>query len=158
MSFYIGCGLVLRQGEKIVLVQETRKEKHGLYNLPAGTLEPHEDLIACVTREVQEETGVSISPDCFVGVYQTVLEDGNNILFFVFGGEAPADASFVSDEHEIISALGYDEIVSLNDAGSLRSAIVLQSIKDYRDGVRHPLSVIRAYHLTTLGVITVDKD
>lgn len=158
MGFYIGCGLVLRQGDKFVLVQEVLKAKKGFYNLPAGTLEVHEDLLTCLKREVQEEVGVSVEPDCFVGLYQTVLRNGNNIVFFVFGGEVSEEATFVSDEHDKIMALSFEEIVRLDAQGQLRSAIVLQSIKDYRNGVRHPLSIFRAYYLATLDALTVDKD
>lgn len=158
MGFYIGCGLVLSKGDKFVLVQETRKEKAGLYNLPAGTLETHEDLLTCITREALEETGANVQPDCFVGLYQTVLEDGNNILFFVFGAEVAEGVQFASDEHEVISVFSFDEIVKLGENGQLRSAIVMQSIKDYQRGVRHPLSIIRTYHLSSLDAITVDKD
>jgi len=158
MSFYIGCGAVLVQGERYVLIQEVRNAKKGLYNLPAGTLEVNESLQECLVREIKEETGVDMVPEHFVGLYQTVLASGDNILFFVFAANIPADASFASDEHTHIQAYTYDEIVALGDAGLLRAPSVLKSITDYRAGQRFPLAMIQTHVLDRLPAITVDKD
>lgn len=158
MSFFIGCGMVLHQGDSFVLVQETYGIKKGLHSLPGGTLELQEDLIACLKREVKEETGVDVAPDCFIGLYQYVLEDGHNILFFVFGGEVAPDAVFTSEEHEVIRAYTFDEIMALDKKGGLRASTVLQSIKEYRAGTRYPLSIFDSQYLPSLGAITVTKD
>ncbi len=158
MGFFIGCGVLLAQGNKFVLVREVRAAKKDLYNLPAGTLEVDEDLLECIMRETKEETGVSIAPEYFVGVYQTVLADGNNILFFVFAANAPANAHFVSSEHDVIEALTYDEIVALDEAGKLRAPSVRKSIEDFRAGRRYPLEAVQTAKYDTLAAITVGKD
>jgi len=158
MGFYIGVGLVLVQGDRYVLVQEVRNEKKDLYNLPAGTLDSDEDLMACVVRETSEETGVSISLEHFVGIYQTVLANGNNILFSVFAASIAPDAMFHSEEHTVVKALTYDEITALDKAGKLRAPTVLKAITDYKDGQRLPLSAVQSWHLENLSSITVDKD
>jgi phosphatase NudJ len=158
MSFYTGVGLVLVQGDKYVLVREVRNEKKDLYNLPAGTLDIDEDLMQCVIRETEEETGASIELEHFVGVYQTVLATGNNILFFVFAATVDHDLVFHSEEHTVIETLTYDEIVQYDETGRLRAPTVRKSIEDYRAGKFHPLSVVQSWHLENLGSITVDKD
>jgi len=158
MSFYIGVGIVLVQGDKYVLVQEVRHEKKDLYNLPAGTLESNEDLMSCIVRETEEETGASISLEYFVGIYQTVLANGNNILFSVFAATISQEVQFHSEEHTVVKALTYDEIASLSAAGQLRAPTVLKAIDDYRSGQRLPLSSVQSWHLDSLSAITVDKD
>ncbi len=158
MDFYIGAGIILVQDGKYVLIEEVRNEKKGLLNLPAGTLESDEDLIGCITRETEEETGVTISPERFVGMYQTVLQSGKNILFFVFSATVEKDAQFSSEEHKVIKAVTYDEVVAYDKAGKLRAPTVKQCIDDYIAGQRFPLSILKTWHLDGLASITVDKD
>lgn len=158
MGFYIGAGLVLVQGDKYVLIQEVRNEKKDLYNLPAGTLDVDEDLMTCIIRETGEETGATISPEHFVGIYQTVLANGHNILFSVFAASVDPSVTFHSEEHTVVQALTYDEIAALNEAGKLRAPTVLKAITDYRNGQKFPLSAVQSWHLENLSAITVDKD
>lgn len=156
MKFFLGCGAILTQGDKYVLIQEVRHEKKGFYNLPAGTLEVDEDLVGCITREAKEETGVNASIEHFVGTYQTIMPSGN-VLFSVFAGKVPENSVFHSDEHEIIQALSYKEIAKLSDQGKLRSPIVMKCIDDYRSGQRFPLAAVQAWYADALGSITVEK-
>jgi phosphatase NudJ len=155
MSFYMGCGVVLTQGDGYVLVQETLSHKRGFYNLPAGTLEVNEDLLACAVREAEEETGIKIVLEHFVGVYQCVLADGNNVVLFIFATSIESDAVFHSEEHVVIEVLSYDDVVAYDKAGKLRSPIVRKSIEDYRAGQKYPLSTVQAWHLDALSTITV---
>ncbi|GEM_PF-570243 len=158
MQFYIGCGAVLSQGGKFILVQETALAKKGFYNLPAGTLEIDEDLQACLVREVQEETGVAIIPESLVGVYQCVLGNGHNIVLFIFAASVAEGVAFHSEEHVVIEALSYDEIVAYDAAGRLRSPIVLKAIEDYRKGQHAPLTTVQSWHLDDLPAIRVPHE
>jgi 8-oxo-dGTP pyrophosphatase MutT (NUDIX family) len=114
--------------------------------------------MTCVIRETSEETGASISLEHFVGIYQTVLANGNNILFSVFAASANSNVTFHSEEHTVVKALTYNEIVALDQAGKLRAPTVLKAITDYKDGQRLPLSAVQSWHLESLSAITVDKD
>ena len=158
MSFFIGAGLILTQGDKFVLIKEVRNEKADLYNLPAGTLEVGEDLVTCITREAKEETGADITLDGLVGIYQTVIASGSNVLFTIFAGSTTLDTVFHSDEHDIIEALSYEEIVELDRAGKLRAPTILKSIDDYRAGQKLPLTAVQSWHIDKLASITVTKD
>jgi len=158
MGFFTGAGLVLKQADKYVLIQEVRHEKAGFFNLPAGTLEVNEDFIQCIEREAKEETGANVELHCFLGVYQTVIASGSNVVFLVFAGETDETASFASDEHTVIKACTYDEVVALDKAGELRSPIVLKAIQDYRDGKVFPLEAVQRWHVDSLSSITVEKD
>lgn len=158
MTFYMGCGAILHQGDKFVLVQETLLAKKGFYNLPAGTLEIDEDLQACLVREVQEETGVTIVPESFIGVYQCVLGNGHNVVLFIFSASIDGRVAFHSEEHVVIEARTFDEIVAYDRASKLRSPIVLKSIEDYRNGQRLPLTAVQAWHLDDLPTIRVPHE
>lgn len=156
MKFYMGCGAVLHQGDKFILVQETLLAKKGFYNIPAGTLEIDEDLQTCLKREVQEETGITITPESFIGVYQCVLQTGHNIVLFIFAASVDEQTSFHSEEHVVIESLSYDEIVEYDAAGKLRSPIVLKCIEDYRNGQHLPISAVQSWHLDDLPTVRVE--
>lgn len=158
MSFFIGCGILLKQADRYVLIKETRNEKAGFYNIPAGTLELQEDFIECIMRETKEETGVDPEIECLVGVYQTVIASGSNVVFVIFAGHVGEGALFQSDEHDIIELLSYEEIVALDKAGQLRAPTILKGIDDYRAGQRLPLSTVHTWHIDNLATITVEKD
>lgn len=158
MGFFIGCGIVLKQDDRYVLIEEVRGDKAGFYNLPAGTLEVHEDFLECITREAKEETGADITLEHFVGIYQTVIASGSNVVFAVFAGSVANNATFQSDEHSVIKALSYEEVVQLDKSGHLRAPTVLKAISDYRNGQKLPLNTVQAWHIETLNSITVEKD
>ncbi len=161
MPFFIGAGLIFTQDDKLILikgVQEVRNEKAGLYNLPAGTLEVGEDFIECITREAKEETGADIALECFVGIYQAVIAIGSNVVFTIFAGSAPSNTVFLSDEHDIIEALTYEEVVGLDKASRLRAPTILKAIDDYHAGQRLPLVAVQSWHITELASIPVEKD
>ena len=157
MGFFIGAGIVLEQSGKYVLIQEVRNEKAGFFNLPAGTLELDEDFITCIKREAFEETGVEAELTHFLGVYQTVIGTGSNVVFLVFFGTVPDSARFVSDEHTVITAFTYDEVVAMDKAGKLRSEIVHKAVEDAKNGKLLPLEAVQAWHVDALASITVEK-
>ncbi len=157
MGFFIGCGIVLQQNDTYILIKEVRGDKAGLYNLPAGTVEEHEDFAQCIVREAKEETGADITLEHFVGMYQTVIATGSNVVFAVYAGSVASDATFQSDEHSVIETLSYDQIVQLDKAGSLRAPTVLKAIADYRNGQKFPLGAVQSWHIDTLSSITVEK-
>lgn len=158
MPFFIGAGLILTQGDRYVLIKEVRNEKADLYNVPAGTLEVGEDLAECITREAKEETGANVTLEHFVGIYQTVIASGSNVLFNIFAGSVPSSATFHSDEHDSIEALTYEEIVELNKAGELRAPTILKAIDDYRAGQKLPLTAVQSWRIDELASITVERD
>lgn len=75
----IGCYNVIEQDQKILMVRE--KTKTGFHwALPAGKLELNETVIECAIREASEETGLRVKPEFIVGIYQTPLLSGNNVV------------------------------------------------------------------------------
>lgn len=157
MAFFIGSGIVLTQGDKYVLIREVRHEKAGYFNLPAGTLEVGEDFMGCILREAKEETGADVKLRHFLGVYQTVIGNGSNVVFLVFAGEVAAASTFQSEEHAIIKTFTYDEVLALNKTGNLRSPIVMKAIEDFRANRTFPLETVQAWHVESLSSITVEK-
>lgn len=157
MGFFIGCGVVLKQDDKYILIEEVRGAKAGLYNIPAGTLEIDEDFITCIVREAKEETGADVQLEHFLGIYQTVIGTGSNVVFAIFSGSVADGAIFQSDEHSIIKALTYDEIIELEKQGALRAPTIMKAIDDERAGRVYPVELAQSWHIDSLSSITVEK-
>ena len=87
-----------------------------------------------------------------------MIASGSNVVFLVFAGEAAKEATFASDEHTVIKAFNYEEVLELERVGKLRSPIVLKAIEDHRAGNVLPLSSVQSWHVDTLATITVEKD
>jgi 8-oxo-dGTP diphosphatase len=56
----VGVGVVVLDGKRVLLIKRGKPPKLGEWSLPGGHLEPGETLRAAASREVQEETGLSV--------------------------------------------------------------------------------------------------
>src|SRR5262249_42116343 len=54
-----------------------RAPAHGLYTLPGGVVEMGETLDQAVTREVREETGMTIEPVALAGFREAIVRDAD---------------------------------------------------------------------------------
>ncbi len=123
-------GVVLRNDEgRFLLVQEGKPSAYGLWNLPAGHVDPGETLVDAAIREAREETGYEVrivSETPLVDLYDAKIERH----FHVFRAEIVGGKLMVDGE-EILSAqwLSFREIQALNDAGKLRAPFVYNAIQ-----------------------------
>jgi 8-oxo-dGTP diphosphatase len=93
--------IVTRSDSEILLVGNEYGKDDLIWNLPGGAVDPGEDLLQAVTRELYEETGVTaleIGP--LAWVVQAVLE--NNRPFIIgFAFEITAWQGQISVENEV---------------------------------------------------------
>jgi len=59
-------------GEKVLLVKKARGPYKGLYDLPGGSMEPHELLEETLYREVHEETGCMAQDPVQAGTFSVL--------------------------------------------------------------------------------------
>jgi 8-oxo-dGTP diphosphatase len=60
-------GLAYDEAGRLLLVQRANEPGRGLWSVPGGRVEPGEDDAAALVREMQEETGLRVTPDELVG-------------------------------------------------------------------------------------------
>lgn len=65
---FIAMGIVLDDEDRVLLIQEAKKSCRGKWYPPAGRVEPGENIIDAVKREVKEEAGVEFEPDTFLSL------------------------------------------------------------------------------------------
>jgi len=139
---HVTVACVVADGDRFLMVEETVKGQL-VYNQPAGHLEDGESLIDAALRETLEETGWTVTLDCFIGVDQwRSTEHGDAVIRFSFAARAVShDAARPLDTGiERALWLTRSEIDALGER--LRSPLVLSSIDAWLAGQRLPLNVL----------------
>jgi 8-oxo-dGTP diphosphatase len=65
---------IIRDG-KVLVVRRARNPALGIYTLPGGGVETGETLMAAVTREVREETSLTVEPVALAGHREAIVRD-----------------------------------------------------------------------------------
>ena len=144
---HITVAAVIERNQKFLLVKE-QAEGHIVFNQPAGHWEKGESLAEAAVRETLEETGWEFFPSALVGIYrwQHPKKD-ETFLRFTFCGNTGNKQVNSKLDVGIISADWHsaDEILALPEE-QIRSTMVMHSLKDYLDGKRYDLSLIKNIH------------
>jgi len=69
------CDAVLFNRGKVLLVKRGNPPFKGIWALPGGRIEGNETAEQCLIRETKEETGLSVIPLVFVGIYSNPKRD-----------------------------------------------------------------------------------
>ncbi|HTR22958.1 MAG TPA: NUDIX hydrolase [Terriglobales bacterium] len=74
----VGVGAVIVKNDRVLLIKRGQAPLLGEWSLPGGVLECGETLREAVTREVCEETSLTVEPVEMLGVYERVIrtDDG----------------------------------------------------------------------------------
>ena len=132
--------VVVRRGNEFLLVQE---RKHGQsWYLPAGRVEPDEDLVSAARRETLEESGIDVELEGIVRIEHSPRPDGHSRVrvLFVASPLGAAEPKQAADEHSLRAAwFSLPEISSL----PLRGAEVVDLLNFVANGApSYPLSLI----------------
>src|SRR6202453_3365532 len=77
----VGIGAVVVDHGRVLLVRRGREPLKGQWSLPGGLLEVGESLIAGVSREVEEETGLNVEPLELIELLDRIHRDGERIRY-----------------------------------------------------------------------------
>jgi len=142
---HVTVAAVIERDNRFLFVEEHTPS--GLqFNQPAGHLEPDEDFIAAVKREVQEETAWQFEPEHLLAVQLWRKNpDSSTFLRLCFTGQCHShDAAQTLDDGIVATHwLTHAEITA--EAHRLRSPLVLMSVNEYLSGQRHPLSLLKSF-------------
>ncbi len=75
----VTCSLVIEQAARLLLVQEADPDIYGLWNQPAGHMEPGETFEQCALREAREETGYDVELVGLQGMYYDIVAGDEDI-------------------------------------------------------------------------------
>ncbi|MGW2308664.1 NUDIX hydrolase [Actinomadura luteofluorescens] len=102
-------GVVVDDQGRALLIQ---RRDNGHWEAPGGILEQDEDIITGLRREVQEETGLEVTPIALTGVYKNMPR---GIVALVFRCRADAGSLRESDETSAFRWVTADEVAELAD-------------------------------------------
>lgn len=129
-----------RESTFLVIQEEVRGQI--VTNQPAGHVEPDEDLITAVKREVLEETAWSFEPEAIVGAYLWKSPRTDDyILRVTFCGSAISHHPECELDDGILSA-NWVTAEELRSDKQLRSPFVLQCLEDFLAGKRASLDTV----------------
>ncbi|GAA61202.1 phosphatase NudJ [Pseudoalteromonas sp. BSi20652] len=127
---HVTVAAIVKKQNTFLLVKERDKfTKKICYNQPAGHLEQNETLAQAASRELFEETGLSLEPIGFLGVYNLHAANGVHYLRFCFLFDGVNESNELKPvDTDILAAdwYSFDDINSL----PLRSELVLRCISD----------------------------
>lgn len=123
-------GVVVRDG-KVLILQRSENETvlPGLWELPSGKKEPLEETEKALIREIEEETGLKVSPKALVSVFDyqiekpDVIRDSTQINFLV----EVMDGNFevkASDEHQAIAWVSKEEMNDYEISDPVKKVII----------------------------------
>ena len=140
---HVTVAAVIENNGRFLMVEETIGGET-VINQPAGHLEDGESLIEAVRREVLEETAWEFEPRYLLGVYRwPQREKQRTWLRFNFTGAVIRNTGQALDpDIERALWLTENEIITLHEAGKLRSPQVWQAMLDYRAGKLYPLDLL----------------
>ena len=141
---HVTVAAIIRRNDQYLLVKEYASSGQLVYNQPAGHVELNESIQDAVIREVLEETGLSFTPTALTGTYLlSPASNGKTYLRFCFVGDVPKDQQPAPQDDDIIENVWLTKAeISNLPYEELRSALVLECLKDYLKGVRIPLETL----------------
>ncbi|MGF7212857.1 ADP-ribose pyrophosphatase YjhB (NUDIX family) [Skermanella aerolata] len=79
---WVGVGVVVWQGERVLLIRRGRAPRLGQWGLPGGAQSAGETLFEAAVREVLEETGLEVVPQAVVTALDSISrDDAGNVQF-----------------------------------------------------------------------------
>ena len=71
----VGVGAVVFKGDEVLLVRRGQEPARGSWSLPGGLVELGETLVAAITRELAEETGLTVTLLGIAAVAERIFPD-----------------------------------------------------------------------------------
>jgi phosphatase NudJ len=137
---HVTVAAVIADAGRYLFVEELVADRRVL-NQPAGHLDPGEDLLQAVVREVREETCLDFLPEAWLGCDLLALANGAVSLRVAFTGSTRPLTGPVPRDPAIVAThwLTRAEAVA---GWPLRSPMVQRSLDRFESGVRLPLDSV----------------
>lgn len=119
---------------RIIMVRQYRNavERYTL-EIPAGGLNPGEDMKTCATRELEEETGFrSDQVEHLIDLYTTVAFCNEKIGIYYTRDLIPSKQNLDEDEYVTIEKYTLDELVQFIFDGVIEDAKTISAIMSYK--------------------------
>lgn len=123
---------------RVVLIRQYRHAiEEEIMEIPAGLLEPGEDIYKCAVRELTEETGFKAAKLEKLAEYYPAPEFSNQMTY-IFKATCleQVGAKLDKDEFLEVVTMGLDEAIKLIAEGRIRDSKTIIGLLFAREGVR----------------------
>jgi 8-oxo-dGTP diphosphatase len=79
-----GCNAFVFENNKVLLIKRGEEPFKGKWSLPGGMIEMNEDAEQCIIREVFEETGLNVVPECLIRLYSNPDRDPRKVIVALY--------------------------------------------------------------------------
>jgi len=100
-SIKVVCGIIWKDDKVLIAKRKPEKSLGGYWEFPGGKVEPNEDLIDCLRRELLEELGLEISNIHYFG--QNIYEYETFFIELIAFGCVYEKATFELKDHDAIA-------------------------------------------------------
>jgi len=100
-TIHVAAGLIWRRGRVLICKRGPSKAHSHLWEFPGGKLEEGENALQCLVRELKEELGITVAPDCEIAQGTDTLPDGRQLQFHFVQGYLP-EGEPQCTEHEAL--------------------------------------------------------
>ncbi len=80
----VGVGVLVVEAGKVLLVRRIMEPERGKWSIPAGFLDQGEDPRATAVREAYEETGLKVTIEKLIDVFQNPPAQGGASIFILY--------------------------------------------------------------------------
>ena len=91
---------MVQDGSRVLILDRKNPDWRG-WTFPGGHVEQNESLTDAVIREVQEETGLTVSSPRLCGVKDWINEDGSRYMVFLFRADRFSGELVSSEEGRV---------------------------------------------------------
>ena len=141
--------VIVKQSDKVLMVQENCGIVKGMWNFPAGHLDEGENIFDGAIREAKEETGYDVKLTGLVNI-QNAIYDNRHIIHIVFSAEiVGGEISF--DENEIMNVefVEIDNLLAMTDDELRGGDSRRESLTKIKNGEILPLSAVSNFEFRT---------
>lgn len=127
----LAAGVVLWTGTptepRFLLMQNAQ---HGTWSFAKGHLETGESVLTGALREVEEETGLCLTPDALdsvfadTSIYQPNDQDWKRVVYYLAQNPVEENALQVSQEHQAVAWLDKERAVEILGFSDLRRTLL----------------------------------
>ena len=142
-KIHLTVATVVQRDNLFLMVEETEFGR-SVINQPAGHVEPGEDILDAAIRETYEETGWHVEIQNLIGIYSNKAKvSGITYYRLAFSAEVVSHNPNATIDSDIDEVLWLSEKETDQSADRLRSELVIECIKDFKQGTVFPLDLFR---------------
>lgn len=136
-------GVIVKEDNKVLMVQEAKKKVYGLWNMPAGHLDEKENIFIGAKREFKEETGYEVELTGMLPIVNFVDGEEHVIIMNFYGKIIGGEIYFDKEEVLDVKWISIHELKAMSDKelrGYNQKRSMIESIEK---GISYPLEIIK---------------